>query len=940
MHADVSGCQLDARLWGKEKGLSRPYPVVCHLLDTAVMAGALWDAVLSRAFRRRLADRAGVSVAVMRRLVSFWAGLHDIGKITPPFVVMHRPSYLRLEASGDYSASAGAERESLQHDLATQWVLAELLPGFGYPVSKPLRESVHHQIAQLLGGHHGCFHQVPKPRLLAAGEAVQPGLGRRGWGEQRRAHAGVLRRLTRSSEAPAAPLPGDVAVVVAGLVVVADWLSSQERLIEARMPPADWRADDTELRAHGRRAREEAPAVLAAARLGRVSYARRAFTSQFPHIAQPNALQRSLAQELPSLVRGQGLLLITAPTGDGKTEAALHAVSLLARAVGASGMYFALPTMATADAMLGRVAAFSGDSVRGPKALTLLHSMAWLSAWKQTSKGGVGAVVSEDSVTRWDAGRWLRTGERGILAPLSVGTIDQALTGVLPVRHNALRLFGLSNKVFVVDEAHAYGPWMHSLLVRLLEWLGAMGASVVLLSATLAGKTATSLVEAYRRGCGFREPQAVQPRYPGWLFVDGSSGDVSAARAVETARPRRLRLDVRAVTWDPAAPDDREPARGSRRAALVDALVPAIESGGCVLVCCATVEESQRTFRFLRARLSGRVAAEDLRLLHSRYPAFRRSEITEAVERCFGKPGTDRRTPGRPRPSVLIATSIVEQSLDLDVDLVISDLAPLAQLLQRAGRCHRHDRADRAPGMAGGPRLVVLEPRNEQGVFVVPRSWGAVYSESLLRRTSVLLGENLDTGISVPEDVQRLVDEVYAEDFGSRLDEAARVQQYAADVEHQAQTMAEEQLSRLTAIPPPEDVVDLARLSNDGDTVDEGLITTRLGADSERAVCVFVQPDGTTSLRPDVDFPVPMAHGGKLSTQQLASIMSHVVPLPGPWLAGRTDDEVPAGWADHPTLRRLAVLVMRQVGEQWTCQVGGRHLEYSDLGVHPSFPPS
>ena len=133
---------------------------------------------------------------------------------------------------------------------------------------------------------------------------------------------------------------------------------------------------------------------------------------------------------------------------------------------------------------------------------------------------------------------------------MGAGTIDQALTGVLPVRYNVLRLLGLSNKVFVVDEAHAYGPWMHSLLVRLLEWLGAMGTPVVLLSATLAGRSATSLVEAYRRGCGFRDPVAVEPVYPGWLYVDAPTGAVSPPQPVASGRPRTVRLQIESAVWD------------------------------------------------------------------------------------------------------------------------------------------------------------------------------------------------------------------------------------------------------------------------------------------------------------------------------------------------------------------------------------------------------
>src|SRR5690606_39745993 len=104
-----------------------------------------------------------------------------------------------------------------------------------------------------------------------------------------------------------------------------------------------------------------------------------------------------------------------------------------------------------------------------------------------------GDAVITDTETSTDAAQWLHAGRRGLLAPLSTFTIDQGLTGVLPVKYNALRLMAMAGKVVVIDEAHSYDAWMHALLLRWLEWLGALRAAVILLSATLAGDTAPPL---------------------------------------------------------------------------------------------------------------------------------------------------------------------------------------------------------------------------------------------------------------------------------------------------------------------------------------------------------------------------------------------------------------------------------------------------------------
>ncbi|MET8540178.1 CRISPR-associated helicase Cas3' [Kitasatospora sp. NPDC004799] len=921
----------DSRLWGKSAGLPGPYPVICHLLDTAAVAGALWDAVLSERVRARIAGAMGVSEAEARKTVMLWAGLHDIGKISLHFQQQVAEEFAELMGDPAYAEDNPAAKRSgyLRHETATHWGLVEFFRQCGYPLHKPVRKSPAHQIAQLLGGHHGCFAPTLQVKEINNPSGYQPALGTaEGWREQRLAHAHAVRRTVGADKPLESVLPGELAVVVAGLVVVADWLASQVDVIEPRMPGEDWKTGDSELAEHFETAAEAAPRWVRAAGLGRAAFPDRPFTRQFPF--SPNKLQADVAEYLPKVVKGPGLLLVTAPTGDGKTETALHAASVMARASGACGIYFALPTMATADAMFTRVRRFAEDNVEGDRALTLLHSMAWLSPDYAPGEGATdGSAVLADT----EAGQWLRTGRRGLLAPLANGTVDQALTGVLPVRYGFLRLFGLSNKVLVLDEAHAYGPWMHSLLVRLLEWLGAFGAPVVLLSATLTGRAASSLVDAYRRGAGFREPSTVEPCYPGWLFVDAGSGSVSEPREAGSSRTRTLRVQTRRVHWDVRDEDiAKKPGVQGRRDALLEILTPVATEGGCVLVCCTTVDEAQRTYRYLESALPA-LAARDggLRLLHSRYPAHERQRITTECEAAYGKPADDAAAAVPREGSILVATQIVEQSLDLDFDLIVSDLAPLAQLLQRAGRGKRHERPNRPAwtGPAAEPRMIVLEPLGDKDRAAAPRSWGTVYDASLLRRTSLLLEKQSGGAIEVPGDVQELVDEVYADDFGTDLDKAASAELERMDAERIASAAAEEQMAETTAVPAPYGVADdLSQLSERGFAVSDDLLTTRLGADSGRAVCVFQRENGW-SLDPDRDVPLPAAN-----RDEIALIMRHTVPLPGRWLAGRTEENaVPKAWKDRPLLTDLALLRLRPDGDRWTGRLGERQLMYSNVGI-------
>jgi CRISPR-associated endonuclease/helicase Cas3 len=444
-------------------------------------------------------------------------------------------------------------------------------------------------------------------------------------------------------------------------------------------------------------------------------------------------------------------------------------------------------------------------------------------------------------------------------------------------------------------------------------------------------------VDAYRRGAGFLEPAEVTPSYPGWLYVDASTGTVQPPRHTPSARERVLDVKLRAVRWD-AGDAPGSPIRpGGRRAALRALLAPVASDGGTALVCCTTVAEAQSTYRDLVHAFPELAATPGgLRLLHSRYPARVRQSISAQCEAAYGKPSTEQDIQ-QPRPaSILVATPVVEQSLDLDFDLVVSDLAPLAQLLQRAGRARRHGRgAAGRPHWAGpddNPTMVVLEPVDHQGRTEPPRTWGAVYHHSLLLRTAHLLAARF-VGISVPGDVQELVDEVYAEDFVDRLEASAQAELRAMDAERNAQDHVESHMAGTTGIPGPADVRSNLHLLNRRDAgVTDELLTTRLGANTRRLLCLYEQPDGALTL--DEQGAVPLPKG--TSRSDLRLITSHVAPVPGDWLQGESEEGlVPAAWRKHALLRDLVPLRMRlDGGGTWTGRHGSRSITSSaSIGI-------
>ncbi|MGW3240703.1 CRISPR-associated helicase Cas3' [Streptomyces olivaceus] len=969
--ATVRG-QVDVRLWGKERGLPHPYPLICHLLDVAAVFETMWDALPHPRLRERIAAELGLGVEQARSVLACWAGMHDLGKVTPPFQAQVPEEFRKLTVDESYIAAPGAEELTrFRHEQGTHWALVSLLAEAGYPVSRVQARSLPHQVAQMLGGHHGCFGDVVTARQAASASQYQAGLGLRGWDEQRRCHVEAVQRVVGAQAVPTGELSSATAVRVYGLVVLADWLASSVEWILPGLPGRAWSGSAEQLDAHYRQAVRDAPGVVRTARLGRAVFPDRQrlrFEELFPFA--PNALQRDIAEVLPRVVgkESSGLVLVTAPTGDGKTEAALFAAAVLGRASGARGLYFALPTMATADQMFPRVASFAERVLAGERALLLMHHAAWLStamdgpqtegsgdAWTldEPAREAMPATAAEGEefstapATAVEARAWLREGgKRGLAAPLGAGTVDQALTAVLPVSFNALRLWGLSDKVLIVDEAHAYGPWMQTLMVRLLEWLGAFRAPVVLLSATLTGRSASALVEAYRRGAGFKEPCPVQPAYPGWLFTDAVRGEVSETRAVATSRPRILDVSLRQVAWD-CEDTAARPRPGGRRGMLRDVLTPVAEFGGTALVCCTTVAEAQRTFRDLRAAFPALSAGEGgIRLLHSRFPGLLRHEITAACARAYGKPRPHEQTRVRPA-SILVATQIVEQSLDFDFDLVVSDLAPLALLLQRAGRGRRHVRGpDGRPRWAlpeERPAVVVLEPAGPHGTTEPPQSWGDVYDHSLLLRSAALLREKAGQGIAVPGDVQDLVDAVYADDFADRLKEAGQGEAevfvsrlHSLDQRRAGARIAEETLAAMTGISAPYAVRgDLSRLSRGTAEVTGELLTTRLGADTGRVLLQFTQEGAATSL--DEDGKLPLPGKGVPDRTTVRRIVARTVPVPGSWLPPAHDrPELPPAWREQTHLRGLVLVPMVRTadageGTVWEGELHGRHVQFTRL---------
>jgi len=722
------------RLWGKS-GVSRAHPLLRHMLDSGMVAKALLRAPQMRRIRALLIRLGSLDASTVDQAVPFLVALHDLGKASPGFQRLVLSLWDSVQAAGFTDCHPLWSGVRFRHDVEGYVTLADYVlpawvaPSEVQPASRRTRR-VFTGLAQAFGGHHGGFvsaaeieeNGYPQIRHDSAAD------GDRAWNEAR---AELVRTLAQSFEIDR---PIDIAShhlsslcsILNGLTILCDWIASNEECF----PCSDGTPSDT----YPAESWSRAQAAVEAVGLLRFPNlpADISFSALFPkYDARPVQAALDIG-ELGELYDPM-LAVIEAPTGEGKTEAALLLAQRLIAQTG-GGMYFALPTIATSEQLFQRVADFFTDSYpgEGSAGVMLVHGQSDLSPALQRFTQRTERLAGEttDPVV---ADSWFLPRKRALLAPFSVGTVDQAMLAALRVRHGSLRLLGLAGKVVIIDEIHAYDAYMSVIIERLLEWLAELGVSVILLSATLPAATRRRFLTAYGA-------------------TDASGGESEAYPLITLARPA-----AEPVCIEPQASDTSRFVAlefvGAEQSSMLatDAVMAAVD-GAAVGWVCDTVGSAQDAFREVRAILDG--LSPDGRpqvvLYHARMLAGRRRHVEQQVENFVGK------TAARTRGCIVVATQVVEQSLDIDFDLLLTELAPVDLLIQRIGRLHRHKR--QRPAHVARPLCTVLLPARLGGAEPAsPMEW--VYQPFVLIKTLATLLDR--SRIEVPGDVRPLVESVY-----------------------------------------------------------------------------------------------------------------------------------------------------------------------------------
>ena len=634
-------------------------------------------------------------LGITPELVAFLAGTHDCGKISFSFQKLC-PEWMKKQ-------NLTFTGKAVPHSITSRDALIRFLlrKGVATPESAVLWASV-------IGAHHGRLAQLPG--VSSRGPKVNDrGRGEPDWEMWRQ---DLLEDLAIAFNIQQLPEVDDEEAslwYLGGLISLADWIASDESFF-----PVEKALPEEEAKERARKA-IDALQIYPLSVLADVS-----FENVFGFA--PNIFQKYVLE----LVTGPGLYIFEAPMGMGKTEAAFWASWQLLAQKRASGIYFALPTQVTSNRIWLRMKAFSEQVCPCALSPRIIHGGAWL---EEGSSLRTVRSLSEESETA--AERWFCSSRRALFAPLGVGTIDQALMSVLAVKYFFMRRFALAGKVVILDEVHSYDAYTGELVVQLCRELVRLGATVIILSATLTDKARARLLGEEEGLASSTLPIRLTARP-----LDGEPVCITA----NTDAGKAIRVE-----W-------------ATRQELIEKMEQAALEGACVLWICDTVDAAQETCRIFLER--NVVAPKDIGLLHSRFPRFQRTDIESVWLERLGK------MQGNRVGSILISTQIVEQSVDIDADILVTELAPTDMLLQRLGRLQRHDRGRRK--WTAQCWLIRENVTSEETMRMSPdairkalgaKSW--VYRPDILLRT-LRVWEQVQE-VHLPSEIRTLLERTYDE---------------------------------------------------------------------------------------------------------------------------------------------------------------------------------
>jgi CRISPR-associated endonuclease/helicase Cas3 len=811
-------------LWAKSQR-DKPKQIhllIYHLLDSAAVGLCIWQDVLSKSIKQEISSYFSLNTQEMGRNLAYWIALHDIGKASPAFQSQLKKDNPKLiRQISDLGLSFPETIIPAPHSLISGKYLSEQ-----DWIPKPIEIAV--------SGHHGKWDT--HYRLIHSSA-----FGDESWDSIRRNLDVTLQHvlgITKEelTEIESIETQNLFTAWFSGFICVADWIASNEDYfpyLDKWVVPVEYFLASM----------KNAEAVLRKA--GWVGWQAREESQTFSQMYEfkgwpgPRPIQKQAIDTFQRFnPQGPFIMIVEAPTGIGKTEIALYLADQWLQKTGGSGIYIAMPSQATSNQIYHRSLEILANRYKGQLInLVLAHGQA---RWNEDVNSiFVNSVGEQNENQRVVVSEWFQNNrKRTLLTPFGVGTVDQVFLSILQTKHFFVRLFGLKNKVVIFDEVHAYDAYMNSLFHRLLEWLRALGVSVIILSATLSDATRREIISSY---CDVPQSQVSHDHHYPRITISSQDQGASITPLEWLAEDREIKLHWLA--------DD----------GLEHFLTERLSGGGCVAVICNTIHQSQKIYQ--RIKRQKIVDEKDLYIFHARFPFRWRQQIEENVLEKFGIQAT-RENERRPAKAIVVATQVIEQSLDLDFDLMITELAPVDLILQRAGRLHRHDRHGHRPEKLTSPELCILEVEmDESGLPLVGRR-EPFYGKSTLLRTYYHL--HRINSVKVIANTSDLIEAVYSkEELYTGIPNNFHSQLKQWDEEEEGGKLYKTNQAEFTTIESPDDPRLLRKihknlLEDENLQVMEHLkAKTRDGDMGLRIPCLFSTGDGGLFFDSECQNPLP-----------------------------------------------------------------------------------
>lgn len=680
-------------LWAK----SNPYKSLRqHMVEVGETAGALLRNSIYSTILHELSEQLGLSEDDTVRTVCYIASLHDIGKCHPDFQKSD-PHIAEFIAENELKAEPSLI-SGFRHEKYSAVITERILKN-ERKYAKPEKDLIcrvvilHHQGKEGVNYYDRLTDLTRHKPWIDAQNAIEE--------ELYNFYKPAVFKLNGAHA-------DSVGMLLTGIIIFADWIASGEFFFNE---PALDNINDI---ARNAQKRAQDFILHSGYSLGDKIECDNIYDLwEWMNPSDLRPLQSSINDYFAHEPRKDiAAVIIEAPMGEGKTEAGLYSAIRMGNDLGKQGIYVALPTAATANQMYTRVAQVLDEN--GVGKVRLLHSTAALSDIATAKE----KIDTEDGRI---ALSWTTPIKRGLLSPNAVGTIDQAMMAALAIKYGVLRLLGLATKVLIIDEIHAYDTYMSEIIFTLLKWCRALKIPVVMLSATLPTDKYKDMLAIYDCKNEVKRP------YPCVTIIKNDQS-MDLLNVGDTFMKMKL---ICTIHFEKA--DDYD--------YINELAFSKVEEGGCLCLLVNTVQRAQTLYRLLKEKNNKDC---EIILFHARFSVKLRQETENRCLRLFGKDKSE-----RPVKAILVATQVVEQSLDLDFDAMITDIAPIDLILQRAGRVHRHRNTQRPCKLKEASVDVLTAP---PGAF-------SIYQQVLIDLTANVLAQK-DT-ISLPEDIPTLVSLVY-----------------------------------------------------------------------------------------------------------------------------------------------------------------------------------